>query len=107
MAPSKELVYSLDVNRGALITKKTNLTIANGMLTKIEVNKPSSLLGILNVPLDVLKAILSAPAELLTLHIQQIKAEGGVSQAQADKLNSKLNELKNAVLLQKAQGTSN
>jgi hypothetical protein len=106
LAPSKDLVYSLNVDRGALITKTTNLTIADGMLTKIEVNKPSSLLGILNVPLDVIKAILSAPAEFLTLRIQKIKAEGDISQAQADKLNSEINKLKNATLLQKTQGSS-
>jgi hypothetical protein len=72
MAPSKRKTFSIDVNRGALITKTTNLTIVDGMLTKIEVNKPSSLLGIVNVPLEIIQAILSPVTNLFTVRMQDV-----------------------------------
>lgn len=75
MAPSKRKTFSIDVNRGALITKTTNLTIVDGMLTKIEVNKPSSLLGVVNVPLEIIQAILSPVTNLFTLRTQDVTTQ--------------------------------
>lgn len=103
LAPSITKVYSIDVDRGALITKTTNLTIVDGMLTKIEVNKPSSLLGILNVPLEVIKAILSAPADLLTLRFQRVDKEAGIADAQAKKFERELDILNTIKDIQKSQ----
>lgn len=95
LAPSVSKIYSVDVDRGALITKTTNLTIVDGMLTKIDVNKPSSLIGVLNVPLEVIKAILSAPAELLTFRYQRVDKEAEIADAQAKKIASELAKIKN------------
>ncbi|GAB1720191.1 MAG: hypothetical protein NTAFB09_19220 [Nitrosospira sp.] len=102
MAPNKGKMYAVDVNRGALITKKTDLTIVDGMLTKIEVTKPSSLVGVISIPLDILKLALSVPAELLTLRVKRIQDERDITQAQAEKLTYELNKYNNNKLLQDA-----
>ncbi|KIO50271.1 hypothetical protein [Nitrosospira sp. NpAV] len=100
MAPNKGRVYAVDVNRGALITKKTNLTIVDGMLTKIDVTKPSSLIGVINIPLDILKLVLSVPGELLTLRVKRIRDERDMTQAQAEQLTYELQKYNNNKLLQ-------
>ena len=60
---------------------------------KIHVNKPSSLIGVINIPLDILKLALSVPAELLTLRVKQIQDERDLTQAQAQKLTYELENI--------------
>jgi hypothetical protein len=102
MAPNKGRVYAVDVNRGALITKKTDLTIVDGMLTKIDVNKPSSLIGALNVPIEIIKLPLSIVNEVLTIRLQKIGYERDITKAQSEQLIYLLDRLNNNEKLQDA-----
>lgn len=102
VVPDKDSPYAVDVSRGALITKKTDLTIVNGMLTKIDINKPSSLVGVLNVPLEIIKLVLSAPKDLLTFRFEKIQAQGTLTQAQSTQLKNEIDRLNNEKALREA-----
>ncbi|BCT67358.1 hypothetical protein [Nitrosospira sp. NRS527] len=100
MLPNNGPVYAVDVSRARFVTKKTNLTIADGMLNKIDIDKPSSVVGGLKVPLEILEAIIAIPGELLTLRIKRIQDEGVLTKAQGDLLLNEIQRLKNENLLQ-------
>jgi hypothetical protein len=57
---------------GPLTESKYTIAFENGMLTSYKAERPSELLAGLNLPLDVVKAFLSVPAELLTLRINNL-----------------------------------
>lgn len=100
MAPNDGHIFAVDVSRTRLVQKKTNLTIVDGMLTQIDLNKPSSLLAGAKIPLDIIKAIASIPNDILTLRIKRIQDEGSLTKAQGDLLLNEIQRLKNENLLQ-------
>ncbi len=62
-------VFSYDVTRAPFIRKSVSLTFDEGVLTEVGVNKPSVALAVAELPLNLTKAILSAPAEILKLRL--------------------------------------
>lgn len=103
MAPNDGVVYSLDVQRARFVTKKTDLTITDGMLTKIDVDKPSELIGALSVPLDALKAIAGIPASMLSVQVKNTSDQASLYKAQSDLLGNQIQLLKNQQELKKLQ----
>lgn len=73
--PNGAPITSFDISRAAFVEKKTELTFENGILTTIQVNKPSEILGAVSVPFDILKAIVAIPAELLTIKVKRAAGE--------------------------------
>lgn len=106
MLPNNGPVYAVDVSRARFVTKKTNLTIVDGMLNKIDIDKPSSVVGGLKVPLEILEAIIAIPGDLLTLRIKKIQDEGTLSKAQGDLLLNEIARLKNEKVLEQQQSSS-
>jgi hypothetical protein len=76
----------IDLISANLVARTNNLTFESGLLTTVAINQPSTTLAIVNLPLAVLKAILSVPAELLTIKIKNVQAEADLLKAQADVL---------------------
>lgn len=103
MAPNNGPVFSVDVSRAALVSKKTDLTITDGMLTKIDVNKPSQLVAGLQIPLDMVKELASIPADLLSLRIKQFQDEGNLTKAQVELLTQEIQKIKTNKELQQTQ----
>jgi hypothetical protein len=68
------------------------------------VEKPSSALAAANLPLEIAKAILSAPAELLTL---RYKSEGDVLKGKAEVLRAQKDVLDAQQKLQEAVAAAN
>jgi len=61
MLPNGGAMFYLDVNREALIDKKVNLAVTNGMLTGVDISHPSPNLAALKLPLTILQPIVSLP----------------------------------------------
>lgn len=104
LAPNNGTVYSVDVSRAPFVAKKTNLTIVDGMLNKIEIDKPSSVIGGLMIPVEIVQAIINIPSELLTLRIKKIQDEGALSKAEGDLLLNEIQKLKNEKSLLQEKG---
>lgn len=62
-------VLSYDIERAALVEKTQNLVFDHGILVSTDLKEPSSALELASLPLNLMKAILSGPAEILQLRI--------------------------------------
>jgi hypothetical protein len=105
MVPNDGPVYSVDVSRAAFVSKTTNLTIVDGMLAKIDLDKPSSLVSFVRIPLDILEAIIAVPSDLLTLRLKKIQDEGALTKAQGDLLLNEIARLKNEKALEQQRNS--
>ncbi len=87
--PDNGPTLAYDVSRAALVKKTTKLTFTDGALTKVEIDNPSEALAAVKLPVDILKAIVSIPGELLTFKVQNIKDQTAVSDAELERLKAK------------------
>ena len=93
----------ITLKSAALVARTNTVTFDSGLITSVAINEPSTTLAIANLPLAVLKAILSAPAELLTLRIANVTDQANLARAQADLLTQMKAVLDAQTALQKAQ----
>ncbi|QCO03432.1 hypothetical protein D3867_15270 (plasmid) [Azospirillum argentinense] len=70
-------IWGIDLDRAALVQTKMDLTFMNGVLTGVEIDKPSTLLAAASLPLTILKAILTVPTEILRFRIDYDSAKEG------------------------------
>ncbi|WP_119390377.1 hypothetical protein [Taklimakanibacter lacteus] len=90
LVPNPRLIGTYDVRRGPCIKKTNELAFTNGVLTKIRVDKPSEVLGCLSIPIDVAKAIVSIPAELFKVKLENIGRDTQLAQAQTQAINAQI-----------------
>jgi hypothetical protein len=64
-------VMRIDVTRAAFVKSVNTVDFTDGMVTALHVEKPSSSMAIVRVPLDIADAIVSLPAQILQLRIDQ------------------------------------
>ena len=84
MLPNRSPVVCLPIERVPFVESRFRATFANGLLTSVESDKPSEILGFLEIPIRVAKAIVSIPAELLQFkinHYDQVKQSAAGEQA--------------------------
>ncbi len=93
----------ITLKSAALVARTNTVTFDSGLVTSVAINEPSTTLAIANLPLAVLKAILSVPAELLTLRIANVTDQASLVKAQADLLTQMKAALDAQAALQKAQ----
>ena len=82
LLPNDSPLLSIDLHRTAFVERKGKLTFTEGVLTKVEVTKPSEALAVATLPVTVLKTLVSIPGELLTLRINQTTSEKSLLDAQ-------------------------
>jgi hypothetical protein len=92
--PNESPIFILDVNRKLFIENKINITFANGMLSQVIWNKPSEALAFINIPIEIGKAIMSIPGELLTVKVSDLNAEKGLLEAQKDYIQAQSDLIK-------------
>jgi hypothetical protein len=102
MAPTND-IFRLEVNRAAFVTKHMVLYVTDGILTGIDVDKPSEALGFINIPVEVLKTLVAIPGELLTIKLKQMQDEGALSKAEAESLKQQLEVIKAQQALDQAR----
>lgn len=69
MLPNRSPVVCLPIERVAFVESSFHLTFDRGLLTSMSTNKPSEVLGFLEIPIRVAKAIVSIPAELFQFKV--------------------------------------
>lgn len=77
------------ITRAAFVKKVTKLTFDNGVLTDVELNKPSQTLAFIDIPLAVVKAILALPTELIQLKIDYSNKDKALLDAQKGELEAR------------------
>lgn len=87
--PNEAPMFTIDIKRRAFVENKHSLTFTNGMLTEIAWTKPSEALGFVNIPLDIAKAIVAIPGELLSVKVNSATSETNLLNAQRNLLEAK------------------
>jgi hypothetical protein len=73
--PNPNRVFSFNIARSAFVqNKKIDLTILNGLLTKVTINKPSEAEGFSEIPLELSKKLAELPKDILTIRTQTTSA---------------------------------
>lgn len=103
--PDPSVTYALDVTRTNCVTRTTGVTFQSGMLSSLSINKPSEVSGCLQIPLDVLKAIVAVPGELLKFETGSLNDQKALLEAQTAVLNAEA-ALAEAIAAQAAAGGS-
>jgi len=81
--PNEAPILAVDVKRAAFVEKDTQLTFESGMLTKVDISKPSEALGFIQIPIDIVKAIVGIPSALLDFKINVTQKETSLLEQQA------------------------
>lgn len=83
LLPNDAPLLSIDLHTTKFVERKGTLTFANGVLTKVDIAKPSEALAAVTLPVTVLNTLASIPAELLTLRINLTTQEKSLLEGQA------------------------
>ena len=79
----------MPIERSAFVKKVTNLTFDKGVLTEVHIEKPSEVLGFMDIPVSITKAIASIPAELVQIKINYSNKEKDLANARRAELEAK------------------
>lgn len=93
LLPNEGPVFSIDVTRAAFVKKETELTFEDGFLTSVRIKKPSEILGLVEIPLNAVKEIVSLPTELIQLKVDTTKKSKELFEARKDYFDAKKAEL--------------
>ena len=63
----------IPVNRTAFVKRVNKIGIQDGIILSNEINKPSSVEGFLSIPIDIAKAVVSIPAQLIQFKFDNTK----------------------------------
>jgi hypothetical protein len=88
LMPNGAPILSLPVHRAAFVKNITNATFDQGILTEVHIEKPSELLGFVEIPLAIAKAISEIPGELLQFKIDYSTKEKQLADAQKAQLDA-------------------
>jgi hypothetical protein len=69
MLPNRSPVVCLPIDRVPFVTSKFKVAFEDGLLTEMSSDKPSEILGFLQIPLTIARAIVSVPGELLQVKV--------------------------------------
>ncbi|WP_260583417.1 hypothetical protein [Sphingopyxis sp. PET50] len=75
LVPDRSAVNWVSLPSGVFATQKYNLSFTEGVMTSYEQDGQSELVGLVRLPLTVVSAIISAPAEALGLKKTALEAE--------------------------------
>lgn len=69
LLPNRSPIVCLPIDRTPFVTSSFVATFDHGLLTSVESDKPSEILGFLEIPIRVAKAVVGIPGELLTFRV--------------------------------------
>ena len=103
--PDASTLYVLPV-MGATMTKSSiKHVFKDGMLTELSLDQPSTLAAVAGLPVDILKALVSIPAEIIKLRVDYSTQEKAELDGQVKLIEAQIAMLKAQRDLQAAQGT--
>src|SRR3546814_13925539 len=82
LLPTKAKLVEIPVTRAAFVEKTTTIDFEEGTLKQVDISKPSEVLEIVSLPVEILKALVDIPAELIPLKIDTTNQEKTLIDAQ-------------------------
>lgn len=95
-------IINIPITRSPFVKKSNTITIVDGLVISNEIVHPSIVEGFVSIPVNVAKALISIPAQLIQLKIDNTKRESEFEKARFS-LQSSINENRKASLEQKAE----
>lgn len=86
LLPNKAPVLSIDLSRAMFVTKVSDIEFNNGILTKVTIKKPSEVLAVASIPIEIAKAIVAIPAELIQIKINTASKEKALLESEKARL---------------------
>ena len=86
LVPNKAPVLSIDISRAMFVTKVYEIEFDNGILTRVTIKKPSEALAAASIPIEIAKAIVAIPAELIQLKINTASGEKALLESEKARL---------------------
>lgn len=74
-------LISIPIKRTAFVKRVNNIGIHDGIIISNEINNPSSLEGFISIPINIAKAIVSIPGQLIKFRIDHTTQLGELEQA--------------------------
>ena len=111
--PNGGPIVSLNLNRAAFVEKVHEISFTDGSPAEMKLKKPSEGLEFVALPIEIVKAILQAPAEILQLKINQNDKEKELANSKNEKLKAQaelaktLANNRGGVLVESSQAESN
>lgn len=103
LAANPQRTFVVDTSRTMLVKKRVDLLVSDGVLTGVEVDKPSELLELVSLPVNILKAIAAIPGELLSVKVKNIEDEKKLTAAEVELLKAQIELLKQKQALEDAR----
>jgi hypothetical protein len=75
LLPNQGALITLPITRNAFVKKVTKIEFEHGLLKKVTLNKPSEVRGAVSLPIEIGKALVAIPAELIQLKINRAEDE--------------------------------
>ena len=82
LLPAKDTILSIDVSRAIFVEKITKIDFEDGLLTQVDIDKPSEALAVVTLPLEILNSIIKIPTELIQFKINTINKDKELLEAQ-------------------------
>jgi hypothetical protein len=68
--PNEAPIFSVSVDRSFFVTRETNLTFNNGVLTDVQIKKPSEALVVAQLTLKLAQTIVAIPGQIIRVRVQ-------------------------------------
>lgn len=104
--PDASSYYVLPVDANSFTTAKTDIVFSDGMPISYSSDQPSQLAAIARIPVDMLKAAISVPAELIKLRVDYSSQKASLTEKEAAELDAKLKLLESQQALKEKQDGS-
>lgn len=79
LLPNEAEILHMPVNRSAFVKKVQKLDFNEGLLVEATLKKPSEVLGAMEIPLEISRALLALPGEIVADNIAALKGEQNLS----------------------------
>ena len=93
--PNESPLSQVPFSSGAFVKTTHDVQFDNGMLTSWDINRPSEMLALVKIPINVLNAMIESVTQLIQLRISQVNEETSYTKAQTELL-LELTKLKEA-----------
>jgi hypothetical protein len=93
VVPDSSQVFALPMEARAFTKTVLNTTFKDGMLLDHQIDRPSQMAAIVRLPVDLLKAVLSVPAEIIKLRVDYQSESASLVEARTKLLKAQLDLL--------------
>jgi hypothetical protein len=102
VVPDSRNTYLMPTRAGAFTTSKLNFTFKEGMPLEYSVEQPSEIAAIASIPIQVAKALISIPAEMIQLRVNHNTQANALIAAKTAELNAQIAQLQAQIALDAA-----